>query len=152
LGGKSVPLRNRQFVFDHTSIDHTKYDSLRRSIYLPIIRNHLFTWFEQFDFPDPTMPVGNRSTSTVSLQMLLLMNSPWIIDSAKVLSERSREYTSDSSARVDWLYQEVLGREPEPHERQRLLDYIALEHPTNQDPWENVAHNLLVCSEFIYVP
>lgn len=152
LGGKSVPLRNRQFVFDHTSIDHTKYDSLRRSIYLPIIRNHLFTWFEQFDFPDPTMPVGNRSTSTVSLQMLLLMNSPWIIDSAKVLSERSREYTSDSSARVDWLYQEVLGREPETHERQRLLDYIALEHPTNQDPWENVAHNLLVCSEFIYVP
>ncbi len=35
LGGKSVPLRNRQFVFDHTSIDHTRYDSLRRAVICP---------------------------------------------------------------------------------------------------------------------
>lgn len=39
FGGKTVPLQNRQFVFDHTSIDHTRYGSLRRAIYLPVIRS-----------------------------------------------------------------------------------------------------------------
>ena len=38
-----------QFVFNHTSVDHTKYDSLRRAIYLPVIRNNLYAFFEQFD-------------------------------------------------------------------------------------------------------
>jgi len=101
LGGKSVPLRNRQFVFDHTSIDHTKYDSVRRTDYLPIIRNHLFSLLEQFDFPEPTMPVGSRTSSTVSLQMLLLMNAPWIVDSAELLAKRSGEYTSEPDLRID---------------------------------------------------
>ena len=51
MGGKTIPLRNRQFVFNHTSVDHTKYDSLRRAIYLPVVRNNVYTLFEQFDFP-----------------------------------------------------------------------------------------------------
>jgi hypothetical protein len=152
LGGKSVPLRNRQFVFDHTSIDHTKYDSVRRTAYLPIIRNHLFSLLEQFDFPDPTMPVGSRNTSVVSLQMLMLMNADWIVSSAELLSRRSQEHSSEPSPRVDWLYETVLGREPREHERQRLLDFVATHQAPDEDPWSMVAHNLLICSEFIYVP
>ena len=86
LGGKTVPLRNRQFVFDHTSIDHTKYDSLRRALYLPVIRNNLYTLFEQFDFPDPTMPTGSRNATVVAPQALLLMNSELVMDSADALA------------------------------------------------------------------
>lgn len=41
MGGKTVPLRNRQFVFNHTSKDATTYESTRRALYLPIIRNNL---------------------------------------------------------------------------------------------------------------
>ncbi|MGV3484882.1 MAG: PSD1 and planctomycete cytochrome C domain-containing protein, partial [Planctomycetaceae bacterium] len=63
VGGKTVPLRNRQFVFNHTSVDHTRYDSLRRAVYLPIIRNNLYSFFEQLDFPDPTMPMGSRKAT-----------------------------------------------------------------------------------------
>lgn len=152
LGGKSVPLRNRQFVFDHTSIDHTKYDSLRRTIYLPIIRNHLYSLLEQFDFPDPTMPVGNRNSSMVSLQMLLLMNADWIVESAEQLALRSGQVTSEPQRRVDWLVETVLGREPTSQESQRYLDFIASGQGTEQERWVTLAHNLLICSEFIYVP
>ena len=152
LGGKSVPLRNRQFVFDHTSIDHTKYDKVRRTVYLPIIRNHLFSLLEQFDFPDPTMPVGGRGTSTVSLQMLMLMNADWILESARLLARRSQEHSSEPQRRIDWMYEQVLGREPQAHERERLLDYALGVHEPGADAWEIVAHNLLICSEFIYVP
>ncbi len=80
MGGKTVPLRNRQFVFNHTSVDHTKYDSLRRAIYLPVIRNNLYTMFEQFDFPDPTMPTGSRNATVVAPQALLIMNDELVKD------------------------------------------------------------------------
>ncbi|MEK0426648.1 MAG: hypothetical protein RJB11_2739 [Planctomycetota bacterium] len=152
LGGKSVPLRNRQFVFDHTSIDHTKYDSIRRTVYLPIIRNHLYSLLEQFDFPDPTMPVGSRNTSMVSVQMLLLMNADWIIDSASLLARRSQEFSSEPSRRIDWLFETVLGRAPKEHEQRRFLDAISDGQASGEDPWVTLAHNLLICSEFIYVP
>jgi hypothetical protein len=152
LGGKSVPLRNRQFVFDHTSIDHTKYDSIRRTLYLPIIRNHLYSLLEQFDFPDPTMPVGSRNTSLVSVQMLLLMNADWIVDSASLIARRSQEFSSESSGRIQWLFETVLGRAPQEHEKQRFLDYVSASQGSDNDPWVVLAHNLLICSEFIYVP
>lgn len=152
IGGKSVPLRNRQFVFDHTSIDHTKYDGVRRTVYLPIIRNHLYSLLEQFDFPDPTMPVGNRTTSMVSLQMLMLMNAQWIVESAELLARRSQEFSSEPSRRIDWLFESVLGRQPREVERQRFMDFLAADHESGQNGWEILAHNLLVCSEFIYVP
>ena len=53
IGGKTIPLRNKEFVFNHTSKDHTTYESPRRALYLPIIRNHLYDMLEQFDYPDP---------------------------------------------------------------------------------------------------
>ena len=152
IGGKSVPLRNRQFVFDHTSIDHTKYDGVRRTVYLPIIRNHLYSLLEQFDFPDPTMPVGNRTTSMVSLQMLMLMNAQWIVESAELLARRSQEFSSEPSRRIDWLFESVLGRQPREIERQRFMDFLAADNESGENGWEILAHNLLVCSEFIYVP
>jgi hypothetical protein len=121
-------------------------------VYLPIIRNHLFSLLEQFDFPDPTMPVGGRGTSTVSLQMLMLMNADWILESARLLARRSQEYSSEPQRRIDWMFEQVLGREPQAHERERLLDYALGVHEPGVDAWEIVAHNLLICSEFIYVP
>ena len=152
LGGKSIPLRNRQFVFDHTSIDHTKYDSVRRTVYLPVIRNHLYSLLEQFDFPDPTMPVGSRNTSMVSVQMLLLMNADWILESARLLAVRSQEFSSEPARRIDWLFETVLGRAPQEHEQRRFLDYISSDRVSQGDSWVTLAHNLLICSEFIYVP
>ena len=65
IGGKTIPLKNKEFVFNHTSKDATTYESPRRALYLPIIRNHLYDMLEQFDYPDPTMPTGGRN-STVS--------------------------------------------------------------------------------------
>jgi hypothetical protein len=152
LGGKSVPLRNRQFVFDHTSFDHTRYDSLRRTIFLPVIRNHLFTMLEQFDFPDPTMPVGDRQSTTVAPQSLLLMNSDWILDGASQLARLSGQAASLPEGRLDWLMLHILGRTATEKERQLALEFVAQTHATPEEArWEMLAHNLLICNEFFYV-
>ena len=125
MAGKTVPLRNRQFVFNHTSVDHTRYDSLRRAVYLPVIRNNLYTMFEQFDFPDPTMPTGDRSETVVAPQALLLMNSDLVLDSADALAQSLLQLSVSDTSRVEMAYQRVLGRYPNERESRRAVDFVA---------------------------
>jgi hypothetical protein len=167
MGGKSVPLRNRQFVFDHTSIDHTRYESVRRTVFLPVIRNHLFTLLEQFDFPDPTMPGGDRQTTTVAPQALLLMNADWVLDAASTLARQSEQAASLPADRIDWLMMQTVGRPPNEREREVYLRFVSEPSVPVVDPtsatspsttsslsttrWEMLAHNLLICNEFFYI-
>ena len=79
MGGASLAhVKNREHLFNHTSKDGTKYESRRRSLYLPLIRNHLYDVFQLFDFPDPAVSTGDRPTTTVGPQALFLMNSEWV--------------------------------------------------------------------------
>jgi len=163
VGGKMVPLRNRQFVFDHTSIDHTKYDSLRRAVYLPVIRNNVYTLFEQFDFPDPTMPTGSRSETTVAPQALFLMNSELVLDSAAALARMVLEEGATDEARLLVAYRKVLGRLPnaqEAGEAKLFLAEASARHLTRSDAvetsaveqaWALLCQSLLVSNEFLYV-
>jgi len=162
LGGKSVPLRNRQFVFDHTSIDHTKYESLRRALYLPVIRNNLYSLFEQFDFPDPTTPTGHRNSTIVAPQALLMMNSELVMDSADALAQRLREHSMDNSARIQWAYQLAFGREPTQAEVKRAIAFVketrglndssdSVDTQLSQKLWSLWCQSLLGSNEFMYI-
>jgi hypothetical protein len=124
LGGKTVPLRNRQFVFDHTSIDHTKYDSVRRAIYLPVIRNNLYPLFEQFDFPDPTICTGSRNSVVVAPQALIVMNSDLVMESADAFAKKLLDEAQDDSARIRLAYEKALGRELTSVELNRALQFV----------------------------
>ncbi len=162
LGGKTVPLRNRQFVFNHTSQDHTKYDSVRRSLYLPIIRNNLYTLFEQFDFPDPTMPTGLRSSTVVAPQSLLMMNSDLVMDSANTLAAQLLANRADSDVdRIAVVYQETLGRFPTDEESARAVEFLnelsgdsggsVSEEEAQQQAWMLLCQSLFSSNEFIYL-
>jgi hypothetical protein len=157
LGGKTIPLRNRQFVFDHTSIDHTRYDSLRRAMYLPVIRNNLYPLFEQFDFPDPTMPTGNRNSTTVAPQALLLMNSDLIMDSADEMARTLLRDRDGDAARIKLAYDRGLARRPTPSELQRGLDFV-MRMKSNKastdgeyQAWSLFCQSLFASNEFIYL-
>jgi len=155
LNGKTVPLRNRQFVFNHTSVDHTKYDSVRRAIFLPVIRNNLYTTFEQFDFPDPTMPTGTRAVTTVAPQALLLMNSPMVVDAANQLAVRLCGLSLSDESRIEEAFLRVLGRKPDAVESaaaSALLDQISDVSGNATDlAWSALCQSLLAANEFIYI-
>ena len=163
IGGKTVPLRNRQFVFNHTSVDHTKYDSLRRAIYLPVIRNNVYPLFEQFDFPDPTMPTGDRNSTVVAPQALLMMNAPLVMDSAEQLASQLLETRPDDDSRVEALYRRTLGRRPSSAETGRAIAFVveltsqSLTGSASIDPdaqhraWSLLCQSLFASNEFIYV-
>ena len=162
IGGKTVPLRNRQFVFNHTSQDHTKYDSLRRAIYLPVIRNNVYSLFEQFDFPDPTMPTGHRNSTVVAPQALLMMNSDLVMDSAGSLASTLLERGTDDIDRVQMAYERTVGRPPSVEETQRAIAFVGEltsqsigatgdDGVGRQQAWAAFCQSLFASNEFIYV-
>lgn len=170
MGGKTIPLRNRQFFFNHTSEDHTQYDRLRRrSLYMPIVRNNLCDIFEQFDFPDPNLPSGNRHETVVAPQALLMMNSTLVMDAADALADQLLAVDVDGEAkRVRLAYQRVFARPPTTIERDRAVKFIeelagppsllnastideAAAAADRKRAWSLFCQSLAASNEFIYL-
>ena len=153
LGGKTLPLRNRQFVFNHTSEDHTTYDSLRRALYLPVIRNNLYPLFEQFDFPDPTMPTGTRHETVIAPQALVMLNDPLILDSATAMARDVSDPQSTPEERIRTLYIQNFGRYPETRELDRDAQFLnALSgRTTEMEKWMVYCQSLFASNEFLYL-
>lgn len=162
MGGKTVPLRNRQFVFNHTSKDLTKYDSLRRALYLPIIRNNLYDLFQQFDYPDPAVSTGQRNSTIVSPQALLLMNSPLASQAAAGLASRLQRQEGDLEARVRRAVALAYGRAARADDLQHARNFLAaadatlasqVEDPAKRErqAWELLCQAWMMTNEFLYL-
>jgi hypothetical protein len=98
------------------------------------------------------MPIGDRQTTTVSPQMLLLMNAPWVLESASHLAQSSSAIASDPTQRAQWLINKIFGRRATQTELQRIVEYVGIGATDEQLRWELVSQNLLISSESIYVP
>ena len=100
----------------------------KRSFYLPIIRNQLPPILSVFDFADPDLVVGKRPVTNVPAQALLLMNSPFVMDSAQRTAQRLLEDESQNAhAFVDAVYRTVLSRPPTEIEQQRAIAFLGVE-------------------------
>jgi len=160
MGGSMLHVKNREFFFDHTSKDLTNYDSPRRSIYLPVVRNNLYDFFQLFDYTDASVASGDRSSSTVAPQALYMMNSPLVEEAACKLAERLPD--ASVKVRLEALYWYALSRPPVSEELQRAKKYIKqlktqltldgveaeeLEYKT----WQALCQSVLATSEFMYL-
>ncbi len=151
MGGPAIThVKNREFLFDHTSKDGTKYDSLRRSVYLPVIRNHLYDFFELFDFPDSAVSQGDRPTTTVATQALLAMNSPLVWESAAKLAV---ELEAGGDRGLAAVYGKVLGRAPVQREVARFEAFMAglSDGDARRAAMTMFCQALLASNEFLYV-
>ncbi|MBB75798.1 MAG: hypothetical protein CMJ75_14930 [Planctomycetaceae bacterium] len=131
--------------------------SLRRSIYLPIVRTNVYKFFTLFDFPNPAAPTGNRSTTTIPTQALFLMNNPWVQGVADDIAEQVCLAHQQPELRCEVLFETLFGRLPADDELQDALSLVVQEQPAGQDAadtlagWKTLVHTLLLSSEFIYV-
>jgi len=162
MGGSLLKVKNRGYLFDHTSIDTTDYNSPRRSLYLPVIRNNVFEMFQLLDFPDPAVPTGDRATTTVAPQALMMMNSDFVMQAADALAGRALRTDSTDSERVKEIYLTCLGREPSDTEISQDLQLIqdtlqtfASDARTEKDrliaAWSVACQVVLASSEFVYL-
>jgi len=162
IGGKTIPRRNREFVFNHTSKDFTTYGSSRRALYLPIIRNNLYDLFQQFDYPDPATSTGLRNSSIVSPQALLMMNSDLATEAARSFATRLQKLSTDTETRLRLAYRLACAREATDEDVRRAMDFLKATNAAlnssqqndaqrDQASWTLVCQALLMSNEFIYL-
>ena len=166
MGGTLLQTENRKHIFDHTSKDDTTYATTRRSVYLPVVRNHVHDAFALFDYTDASVPNGNRNTSTVASQALYLLNSETVSAAATSCAERLLAMPDETDeARIDRFYQLALTRAATESEKeravrflQRFADQSAPEKGSQvatvpiHEAWRLLCHTILISNEFFYVP
>ena len=163
MGGSLLHVKNREFIFNHTSKDETKYDSPVRSVYLPVVRNHLYDVFQLFDYSDAGVMNSNRPSTTVAPQALFMMNSDLVNLATNAFADRVLNGNCESDdERLDLAYNLALGRPPTDSERQRNSQYLELfsnqtqEHQegkasASQTVWRLFCQTLFASNEFIYI-
>jgi hypothetical protein len=87
-----------------------------RTVYLPILRDQLPELLTVFDFPDPSLIIGERPTTTIPAQALFLMNNPFVIRQAEGMAERLLAFSENDSVRVKRAYQLCYSRPPSSKE------------------------------------
>ncbi len=163
MGGSLLHVKNREFFFDHTSKDKTRYDSRRRSIYLPVVRNNTYEVFQLFDFPDAGVTSGDRTTTTVAPQALFLINSDQVIDLTRTMArELLGRQDCDDAGRLRRLYETAVGRPPTEAETARASAFLARveagvgtegtkDEGRRLSAWQALCQVLVSSNEFFYV-
>jgi cytochrome c553 len=155
MGGSLLHVGNREFLFDHTSKDETDYDVTRRSVYLPVIRNHIQDALWLFDCTDGAVPDGDRATSTIASQALWLLNADLPMDAAaSIAAAVLAAAPGDTAMQTRLVLRRVLGRQPSNAEADWLAGQVAAMRPLvadEQAAWAAVIQTLLVSDQFLVV-
>ena len=162
LGGSLLKVKNRAYFFDHTSKDLTDYTSDRRSLYLPVVRNNVYDLFQLLDYPDAAVPSGDRATTTVAPQALLMLNSDFVMQSADRLAARLLAQAGTDEERIAALWLRTYGRSPTSTEVNDSLQYLgqlertlAAGQPTTPETrrqaWNVLCHTTVAANEFVYL-
>ena len=112
MGGPSVPIGSGGFAS-------------RRAVYAFVDRRNPAEILTQFNFPNPSVPTGRRFRNVVPQQQLFLMNSPFVIETARLLTHRpafAALPTDDD--RVASLYLDIFQRPPTTRETRLCLGYV----------------------------
>ena len=138
--------------FGYTFNDPT-LDGRRRSLYVPVFRNTLLDLFEVFDFADPNLVVGRRSSSTLPTQALYLMNSPWVAEQSRHAASRVLQWESSQKKRIEYAHRLFLGRHPRPAEMQLAESFSggAKSDEERLAAWSQICQALYSSLDFRYV-
>jgi hypothetical protein len=169
MGGSLLTVENRAFFFDHTSKDNTTYDTQRRSLYLPVVRNHLADSFTLFDYADAAVLNGDRPTSTVASQALFLLNSEFAASASQAFAQRVLAQLDLSDAqRIDKAFQLAYGRWATASDTERGIAFLNrcagelrggstpvelrdLNETERLECWRLLCQTLLMSNEFVYL-
>jgi cytochrome c553 len=127
-------------------------DNRRRTLYARISRHSLDGLLRLFDFPDPNLTSDKRPITTVPLQQLFVLNSPFMEQRAGALAARLAAAEGDDEARIRRAFVELYGRPATAREVRLGLDFLAEASAGGGPPaWHQYAQVLLGTNEFAYL-
>jgi hypothetical protein len=146
-----------------------KGEDLRRSIYIESRRSRPLSVMDPFDLPRMEPNCTSRSSSTVSPQSLMLMNSEFVLTRAKQFAERvHQEAGEDVAAQIKFAWQLAFAATPHDDELAEAVSFVqeqtqhfAANPPPetkdkqNADPageaLASFCHALLSSNRFLYI-
>jgi hypothetical protein len=131
--------------------------STHRTIYGQVSRKEPSKLLSLWDFADPNITIDRRSETTLPQQMLFLMNSPFMVESAKKLAARI-DAEKTPADKVRKAYELAFARSPTENELTIVVAFLTAEEPTaegekasEQSRTERFAQSLLASNEFFFV-
>ncbi len=132
--------------------------SVRRSVYLPVLRTNVYEFLTLFDFSNPDFSEGHRVSTTVPTQALLMMNSEMYALRARQAAVRllADEKLGDDGGRLRHAYLTFFGRRPEPAEITRAVTFLRTYRETGnnvseEDAWAALCQTFFASNEFVYL-
>ena len=130
-------------------------ENTRRTVYAKISRHDLNAVLRLFDFPDANITSERRNETTVPQQQLFVLNSPFVIETAKTFAARIQKEATSDTERVQRAFGLTYGRPASADEEQLFVAFL---QGKDADPmanrlsrWERVAQILIGSNEFMYV-
>jgi hypothetical protein len=146
---------------ESAAVAHPK---LRRGVYQYIRREALDHMMIMFDAPEPSRTQGDRETSSVPGQSLLMLNSALVHEQATAWAAKDMKLRKGYSTeqRIEHLFAKALGRQPSSAEVQSLVEFIddqaeayalpSAARGSDQRLWTDLCHVLINAKEFLYIP
>jgi hypothetical protein len=126
-----------------------EFNTIRRSVYVPLFRNTLLEVFETFDVANPNVVSGRRSETILPTQALYMMNSPFVNAEAKRAGERIIRSGATDAERVRLVYRLALGREPSAAEADVVMKFIEESKVGEKSgAWSALIHSLFGSVDF----
>ena len=126
-----------------------EFNTIRRSVYVPLFRNTLLEVFETFDVANPNVVSGRRSETILPTQALYMMNSPFVNAEAKRAGERIIRSGATDAERVRLVYRLALGREPSAAEADVVMKFIEESKVGEKSgAWSALVHSLFGSVDF----
>jgi hypothetical protein len=146
---------------ESAAVAHPK---LRRGVYQYIRRESLDHMMLMFDAPEPSRTQGDRETSSVPGQSLLMLNSALVHEQATAWAAKDMKLRKGYSTeqRIEHLFAKALGRQPSADEVQSLVEFLddqaeaytipPAARSSDQRLWTDLCHVLINAKEFLYIP
>lgn len=96
-----------------------------RSVYLPLLRDHLPDSLAVFDEPDAAFVAGDREETNVATQALYLMNDADVIRLADAFADRLRALPGGDEERITRAFELAFGRKASQGERVAVRAFLA---------------------------
>jgi Protein of unknown function (DUF1553)/Protein of unknown function (DUF1549)/Planctomycete cytochrome C/EF hand len=121
-----------------------------RTVYMGIIRDQVPEVLTIFDFPDPSLIIGERPITTIPAQSLYLMNNPFVIRQAEGLADKLLASGDDDAGKLTRAYQLAFSRPPSEKELKAAQDFIASygKTQTKRATWTALTQALIASAEF----
>src|SRR5262249_38310959 len=115
----------RGFGVNRVKADHPHYtQSVRRSFYLPVVRNMLPDVLALFDAADPNGVTAARTQTTAPSHAMFLLTHPFVRESALQFARSLLNAAGDDAARIRLAHVRAFARPPSREELAEALEFL----------------------------